>query len=567
LKISGENLYVGGDFTGSATVSNMYRVAIWNMTSNTWSQIVSGGEYGTNGPVNSLMYNDPYTYLGGAFTGTTGPAGTTQEDLNYVAYFAPGSSSVSISGQFYDTSTNTFQSSLALPNYLQSTHLIYDTNIYGPTGAGPTGAWLELYGKQGVGGTRGADGLRGDTGFTGPTGQMGVTGWTGPMGMPGAKGDRGDTGFTGQRGPTGYTGPQGSSIFSESLADVVTTTLNPPAAWGQDDYTTKAFSIPGDEAWTFSWSAVFNHYNATGNTRPEYLFTFEARNTVSKLRYDSCDVGTGSYSGSSKANGSFTLHAGTHATNSSISWGTAVTGGSHRFTWQYAKIVIHLYRVKAITFDTNVLSNFLQTSNIDMGPKGPTGDPGPIGDRGPQGALGQPGPVGVAGVPSGAIMAFAGTAPPAGWFECDGSLLEQVTYVDLFFQVGHSHKYEIVYDITKYFRLPDLRGEFIRGWDHGKGIDSGRAIGSAQTQQLEKHKHVASNNDCRDYSAINGTANGRFNGWCDTNGAPTTDTAGAALTGDGTHTGQSFNGAAETSAIVGAETRPRNVALMYCIKY
>jgi len=115
--------------------------------------------------------------------------------------------------------------------------------------------------------------------------------------------------------------------------------------------------------------------------------------------------------------------------------------------------------------------------------------------------------------------------------------------------------------------LPDLRGEFIRGWDHGKGIDSGRAIGSAQTQQLEKHKHVASNNDCQDYSNINGTANGKFNSWCDTNGKNITEVTGAALTGDGTHNGQSFNGAAETSAKVGLETRPRNVALMYCIKY
>ena len=546
LKISGENLYVGGDFTGSATISNLYRVAIWNMTSNTWSQIAG---VGTNGPVNSLVYNDPYTYVGGAFTGTTGPAGTTQKDLNYVGYYSSGSSNVSISGNFYDTATNTFQSSLALPNYLQNSRLIYDTNVYGLTGAGPTGAWLELYGKQGVGGTRGTDGLRGDTGPTGLQGTNGVNG------------SRGDTGLTGP------VGPQGSSIFSESLADVVTTTLNPPPSWGYDDYTTRAFTIPGDEIWTFSWSAVFNHYNATGNTRPEHLFTFEARNTASKLVHDSCQVGTGSYSGPSKANGSFTLHAGTHIANSSISWGTAVTGGTHRFTWQYAKIVIHLYRVKAITFDTNVLSNFIQESNIDMGPKGPTGDKGATGDRGPQGALGQPGPVGVAGVPSGAIMAFAGSTPPAGWLECDGSVIERITYTDLFGQIGHSYKYEVIYVTDTHFRLPDLRGEFIRGWDHGRTVDNGREIGSTQTQQLEKHKHVASNNDCQDYSNINGTANGKFNAWCDTNGKNITEVTGAALTGDGTHTGQAFNGAPETPASVGAETRPRNVALMYCIKY
>jgi phage-related tail fiber protein len=98
--------------------------------------------------------------------------------------------------------------------------------------------------------------------------------------------------------------------------------------------------------------------------------------------------------------------------------------------------------------------------------------------------------------------------------------------------------------------------EFVRGWDNGRGVDTSRAIGSTQEQQLEKHKHISSNNDCQNYSGVNGIGTGTYNTWCDTNGVTTN--AGASLTGDGGHI--------EQTAKLGTETRPRNVAMMYCIK-
>jgi len=160
-------------------------------------------------------------------------------------------------------------------------------------------------------------------------------------------------------------------------------------------------------------------------------------------------------------------------------------------------------------------------------------------------------------VPTGAVMPFAMATAPAYWAICDGSTHntteESGKYAAIYAVIG------ITYGGTgaTSFRLPDLRGEFVRGWDNGRGVDTSRAIGTSQTQQLQKHKHISSNNDCQNYAAINGTGTGNYNSFCDTDGY-VTNTAGASLTGDGTHTEQTAN--------LGTETRPRNIALNYCIK-
>lgn len=89
------------------------------------------------------------------------------------------------------------------------------------------------------------------------------------------------------------------------------------------------------------------------------------------------------------------------------------------------------------------------------------------------------------------------------------------------------------------FTLPDLRGEFIRGLDLGRGIDVNRNLGSAQGHQFEDHTHGIA-------VGTSTTLNGTY--------AVTVCTPGSQNTGipnSGTH---------------GAETRPRNVALVYGIK-
>lgn len=140
-------------------------------------------------------------------------------------------------------------------------------------------------------------------------------------------------------------------------------------------------------------------------------------------------------------------------------------------------------------------------------------------------------------MPAGAVQAFAMTTSPDGWLECDGSDVSRTTYAGLFAAIGTTFGSG---DGSTTFGLPDLRGEFVRGWDNGRGVDSGRAHGSAQSDALKSHTH--------DLSILVGTS----------------DTSRIATTADG-GTGDSGHNPTAT-ATGGAETRPRNIALMYCIK-
>lgn len=137
-------------------------------------------------------------------------------------------------------------------------------------------------------------------------------------------------------------------------------------------------------------------------------------------------------------------------------------------------------------------------------------------------------------VPSGSVSAYAGATVPAGWLECAGQAVSRATYAALFTAVGTVHG---VGDGSTTFNLPDLRGEFVRGWDNGRGIDASRDLGSSQAQSIEAHTHslpVRTNANTGTYLEDADSSSGS----------------------------QSVN----TGSYGGAETRPRNVALMYIIK-
>jgi hypothetical protein len=139
--------------------------------------------------------------------------------------------------------------------------------------------------------------------------------------------------------------------------------------------------------------------------------------------------------------------------------------------------------------------------------------------------------------PIGSVMYFAASSAPLGWFECAGQTLDRVSYLDLFNVIGYTYG-----ESGNSFRLPDLRGEFIRGWDNGKGTDAGRVFGSNQLDEFESHTHP--------YTAL-------YNGVYSGAGYPGFDGTGDGITSP-TKT---------TSPTGGSETRPRNVALLPCIKY
>jgi microcystin-dependent protein len=137
-------------------------------------------------------------------------------------------------------------------------------------------------------------------------------------------------------------------------------------------------------------------------------------------------------------------------------------------------------------------------------------------------------------IPSGSVTAFAGATAPAGYLICDGSQVSRTTYADLYAVIADTYG---AGDGSTTFNLPDLRGEFIRGLDGGRGADAGRVLGSFQADEFASHTHTGVSGDA-------GTDPARIGG-----GNRDVDT--------GTYT---------TNAAGGTETRPRNVAMNYIIK-
>ena len=146
---------------------------------------------------------------------------------------------------------------------------------------------------------------------------------------------------------------------------------------------------------------------------------------------------------------------------------------------------------------------------------------------------------GVAGTPTGAVIYHADNSAPTGFIKANGAAISRSTYSALFAVIGTTFG---AGNGSSTFLVPDLRGEFLRGWDDSRGIDSGRAFGSAQADALKTHSH----------SFGTGTAGA---------GA----TAGTVPTGhNGSYSTLTTSGASTGSS---SETRPRNIALLACIKF
>ena len=157
---------------------------------------------------------------------------------------------------------------------------------------------------------------------------------------------------------------------------------------------------------------------------------------------------------------------------------------------------------------------------------------------------------GTPAVAAGSVMWFAATRPPEGWLVADGSRLSRATYPALFAAIGTAFNQSG--DGAQYFRLPDLRGEFVRGWDGNRGIDSGRAFGSAQADEFRSHKHAM---------PISGNSDDMFENLSDTKRIRVT------LVNDSDWNNVFGYHKDDYTASGGTETRPRNIALLPIIKY
>ncbi|WP_333593593.1 tail fiber protein [Anaerospora hongkongensis] len=146
------------------------------------------------------------------------------------------------------------------------------------------------------------------------------------------------------------------------------------------------------------------------------------------------------------------------------------------------------------------------------------------------------------------------STPPPGWLKANGAAVSRTTYAALFAAMGTVFG---AGDGSTTFNLPDLRGEFIRGWDDGRGIDASRALGSSQLDALQ--------NITGNISAQVGGADMGGNGAFGANNSGNITKVGLNTGVSGSTTGLKF----DSSLVVrtATETRPRNVALLACIKY
>ena len=90
------------------------------------------------------------------------------------------------------------------------------------------------------------------------------------------------------------------------------------------------------------------------------------------------------------------------------------------------------------------------------------------------------------GVPAGSVFSFATSTVPSGYLECNGAAVSRSTYASLFSSISTTWG---VGDGSSTFNLPDLRGQFVRGWDNSAGVDSGRSFASSQSDQNKAHNH------------------------------------------------------------------------------
>lgn len=147
------------------------------------------------------------------------------------------------------------------------------------------------------------------------------------------------------------------------------------------------------------------------------------------------------------------------------------------------------------------------------------------------------------GVPVGTVAYFAQDVPPFGWLKANGAEVSRTIYANLFAAIGERYGRG---DGRTTFNLPDLRGEFIRSWDDGRAIDRNRALGSWQEDELKSHRHIS------------------YFGETPNSYSPPEGYAG---TGVGSSGGvDNDNAYPYTSYTGGIETRPRNIALLACIK-
>ena len=190
--------------------------------------------------------------------------------------------------------------------------------------------------------------------------------------------------------------------------------------------------------------------------------------------------------------------------------------------------------------------------------------------------------------PVGTIQVFSYNTIPEGWLLCDGRFLQINEHPDLFRVIGFTYTYGG--DKKDFFQLPDLRGRFIRGWDRDGYNDEKRDFGSKQEDALQNHGHksVFTENLTSDNGSHSHTIKyeeesygygGMFSSTYHMKRITDTDylksyvhgMSACLSSGSHTHTlpqikTEEIEDLKESKVRFSDETRPKNIAMLYCIK-
>ena len=143
-------------------------------------------------------------------------------------------------------------------------------------------------------------------------------------------------------------------------------------------------------------------------------------------------------------------------------------------------------------------------------------------------------------LPVGVPVPWPSATPPTGWLKCNGAAFSAEEYPEL----------AKAYPTNK---LPDLRGEFIRGWDDGRGIDTNRSLLASQGDAIR--------------NIIGALVDVRFNTYPSDSGVFTTSVIGDASS-DSIKGGYAKRVTFDASRVVptAKENRPRNIAFNYIVR-
>lgn len=173
-------------------------------------------------------------------------------------------------------------------------------------------------------------------------------------------------------------------------------------------------------------------------------------------------------------------------------------------------------------------------------------------------------------LPVGSVVYVAKSSAPTGYLKANGAVISRTAYAALFAEIGTTFG---AGDGATTFNVPDLRGEFVRGYDDGRGIDSGRTLGSWQKGSLAA---VDTGTTASSAIAVYGVRSPSGSNPTGSTGVAQSAVGLDAISA-GDYPSASLSGLDSALSIADIQAgglggtsgsaRPRNVALLACIKY